>query len=149
MKSKTNKIKDIHIQCVSTDRQRVNLALQLISRSADLFKKYFPNDKEKMALAGFNELATTCWKLMTSKTIFHEDIMCSALRVDIEKQSKPLKEFVNVMEKIKFINKKGQAGRRLFQNGIILTITATLELQKNLKENYNIPYLCVNRTNQY
>ena len=64
----------------------MHLVLQLISKSVDLLKKYFPNDKEKMAPAGFNELDTTYWKLMASKIIFHEDIMCSALRMDNEKQ---------------------------------------------------------------
>ena len=34
LKTKTNKINDKHINCVSTDRQRVNFAVQLISRSA-------------------------------------------------------------------------------------------------------------------
>ena len=102
-----------------------------------------------MALAGLNELATTCWKLMTSKNIFDQDIMCCALEVDIDKQEKPLKQFMKVLEQIKFINKKGQTGRRLFQKGMIMTITATLQLQKILKEQYNVPYLVVNRTNQY
>ena len=60
----------------------------------------------------------------------------------------PLDKFVKVTRKINFINKKGQTGQRLFQNGMILTIRANLELQKIIKEEYNVPFLKCQMTNQ-
>ena len=88
-------IKDKHLNCVSTDRQKVNIAIQLISIEVCAeFRKYFPNDTAKMALAGLNELAATCWKIMTSKTTFNDYPMKCALSKHIEKQKKPLLKFV-------------------------------------------------------
>ena len=70
---------------------------------------------------------------MTSKEIVHNDPYRCALVIDMSKQTPPLDKFVRVMSKIKFINKKGQTGQRLSQNGIIVTIRANLELQKIMK----------------
>ena len=86
---------------------------------------------------------------MTSKEVYSYDPMCCALRVDIEKQKAPLLEFINCMESIKFINKKGHSGEKIFQRGMIITIRATIKLQEILKTKYNLPYLIVNSTNQY
>ena len=117
-------IKDKHLNCVSTDRQKVNIAIQLISIEVCAeFRKHFPNDTAKMALAGLNELAATCWKIMTSKDTFNDDPMRCALSVHIQKQKKPLLEFVECMKSLQFINKKGHSAPKIFQKGMIITIT--------------------------
>ena len=85
---------------------------------------------------------------MTSKEVYSYDPMCCAYRLDIKKQLAPLLKFINCLESIKFINKKGHSGEKIFQRGMIITIKATIKLQEILETKYNLPHLIVNSTNQ-
>ena len=72
---------------------------------SNLFRKYFANDKDKLALGSFNELAFNCWKIMTSKEIYSYDPLRCALGVHIDKQKAHLLKLINCLESIQYINK--------------------------------------------
>ena len=83
----------------------MKLALQLLSHKVfNQFRKYFTNDKDKLALESFIELATKKWKIITSKEIYSDDPLCCALGVDINKQKAQILKFINCLESIQYIN---------------------------------------------
>ena len=58
--------------------------------------------------------------------------MCSALSVDMSKQKPPLLEMIETMSALKFSNKKGHSGEKIFQKGKLIVNDSTEILLQNV-----------------
>ena len=80
--------------------------------------------------------------MLTSNTIDNPNPAKCALGVHYELQMKIFDRLLKYLEEIKF------SGQNRWQNGMILTIKGTIELHKNLRDNYGIPYLLTSNITQ-
>ena len=79
-----SRIKDIHIFCTKSDRMRVNLARDLLSKQVSIiFKNFFSQDEAKLELSKFIEVVDLCFNILTSNKIYSKDPSQQALEVDM------------------------------------------------------------------
>ena len=81
------RITDLHIYCKKSDRMRVNLARELLSKQVSLiFQNFFSQDASKMELSKFIEVVDLCFNILTSNKIYDsKDPSKQAFEVDIGK----------------------------------------------------------------
>ena len=136
-----HKLRPIHLECSSFDRQNVRLACELVSQTvASLFRHHFPR---KEALAALIEMADMTFNILTTEIPESSDFTRTALGgPHLEDQLKILTKFRAVVKETIFY------GKTKFEKGIVMAITAEIELQKLLEKDYNVPFLKTNRTTQ-
>ena len=139
-----NKLKPIHFNCVNMDRQKVSYAAQLLSNTfAHLMKTLFPNDRAKLALAEFIEVADKAFNLLTSTKLKDSDVSKCALGGEF------LAQQLEILEKmIYYLKNMKYSGKPRFNNGMIMAIRANIEVQRVLARDYGLQQLMTQKTNQ-
>ena len=137
-------LKDILLDCQSSDRQTTSYAVKLLSTvTADLLRKYFPNDSKKMKLALICDILAKGFKVLTSCHEHDTDPYKCPLGVHYDLQIEALNDLMNFYEAVQFTG-----GRIKFQRGGLITTRATIWLHKCLRDSYHVMHLLVERVNQ-
>ena len=136
-----HKLKPIHLECSSFDRQNVRLACELLSQTvASMIRHYFPS---KGALADFIDCADKSFNIFTSKNCDHPDFTRSIFGGEnLQKQVEILKKYRELIQSTKFF------GTPRFHYGLIGAINAIIELQQTLQNDFNIPSFPTSHTTQ-
>ena len=133
-------IEDILLDCTSSDRQQTRYAIRLLSDlTAANFYRFFPDSPSKCALAKFIALVAKVYKIMSSRAIYVKgDKWKDGLSVHPEEQTAAIEELIVYLQNTTFAANK-------FQKAMIITLKATLSLQKFMAEKHGVPYLLTSR----
>ena len=132
-----HKLRPIHFTCKEMDRQNVKIAAQTLSHSvAVLFKKLFPTQTTKISLSEFIDTTYSAFNILNSTCDEHANFTKSAFGgQNLENQLEILNKFRDLISNTKF------SGKPRFNNGLIICVKATILLQKQLSEKFNISKL--------
>ena len=135
------KLLPMHLEVKGLDRQNVKTACELLSNTvAELFRYFFG---EKKALSDFIDLADKSFNIMCSKYSEHPDFSRSAFGgQNFDNQLTTLKEFQDLVSKTQFY------GAPRFNMGIIGAITAIIQLQSTIQNDFNVTTLLTSHTTQ-
>ena len=149
-----------HLDVKGSDRQDVGKARTVLSLvNAALFRIYFPDDENKIELANMLEAIAIGHQVLNSRKIEDKsDPFACAYRFHIEKQEAALDRLYHYMQNCQWISRSYQqktpkGNCKNFKpvsikctKGVMITINSTKNLHRDLKENYDTPYLMTSRT---
>ncbi|QQP55381.1 Uncharacterized protein FKW44_008537, partial [Caligus rogercresseyi] len=127
----SHKIKEIHLECQSSQRQRVCLATQLLSHTtASALKYIFPN---KTSQSDFIDTVDSWFDTFNSRRRFDSSIYSSGFGTNFQEQNEVLQKMKKNMESIRGIGKQSILP---FQYGILLSISSLENLFHDLATTY-------------
>jgi hypothetical protein len=138
-----HKLLPIHFNCVSTTRQRVCLAAQLISHTTATAIQCLSPEKKK--LADWIEMFDQWFDILNSRIPFHSKKMACGYGVHLEEQNSTLERVFACVESMREIGRRGYLP---FQRGFLISIRSLQGLYSDLKQNFGIKYLLTSRLNQ-
>ena len=138
-----HKLSPTHFNCVSSTRQRVRLAAELISHTtASAVRCLFQNQKQ---LADWIEMFDQWFDIFNSRTPCDAKKMACGFGVHFEEQNSVLEKVCSCVESMR------QRGRRSllpFQKGMMISIRALQGLYQDLNKNFQVPFILTSRLNQ-
>lgn len=146
------KISETHLNVTGQQRQRVKLAVQLLSRSCGNSLRYLGEkgllvSKTWEETSEFILLMNDFFDIMNSSCKYENLNKSCAFGVDLEKQTSTLYKVIEVMNTMRVKKSKTKSLYR-FQKGIILSCKSTIGLYDMLKSTYGVEYILTERLNQ-
>ena len=145
----THKLQMIHLNCKSSERQRVCYATQLLSNStSEALKNIFPNDKEAQDLSEFIKVIDSWFDVMNSSLIKDKKDLKCAFGLHLNEQKKALLKAIDVFTHLNQIKCPRKTDKlKPYQYGLILSSKSLLGLYDYLSTNYNFKYIITTRLN--
>ena len=145
----THKLQMIHLNCKSSERQRVFYATQLLSNStSEALRLMFKNDKEAQDLSKFIKVVDSWFDVMNSShTQDHKDLKC-AFGLHYNLQKKALLEAIDVFTHLNQITCPRKTEKlKPYQFGLIISTKSLMGLYDHLKSQFNLKYILTTRLN--
>ena len=145
----THKLQMIHLNCKSSERQRVCYATQLLSNStSEALKNIFPNDKEAQDLSEFIKVVDSWFDVMNSSLIKDKKYLKCAFGLHLNEQKKALLKAIDVFTYLNQIKCPRKTDKlKPYQYGLIVSSKSLLGLYDYLSTNYNFKYIITSRLN--
>lgn len=140
------KLTSKHITCKGPDRQSVPLATQLLSHTvATSLRRYQSNDPNAQKLADLIDLINNWMDVMNSRNLNEPLPLKKPIGEDFLVQFNVLDEMARRISAIKCVDRNTLMP---FQKGIIISISSTKELFKDMTENFGIEFMMTKKLNQ-
>ncbi len=137
------KLTPLHVTCTGSERQRVYLAAQLLSRTTARALHYLFGDTKKAQTKAIEKI-NDWFDVLNSRQLFSSNKLSCAFGVHYEDQLHALKEMEELVESIHVIGKSKQP----WQQGIIMGIRSLRSLFSDLKSQHNISFILTAHLNQ-
>ncbi len=138
-----HKLKDIHIHCNGSQRQRVRMAAQVLSHTTATALKML--NPEKKNQSKFINLINDWFDVLNSRTKFNTNKLSCGFGVHFNEQSEIIRNMIHSAETFKC-----DSNRKVFpfQKGIIVSSKSLLSLFNELKEKRGVEFLLTSHLNQ-
>lgn len=143
-----HKITDDYINCMSTQRQNVTLAAQLLSHTVGTaLVHYQPGSDKQLAIntGKFIQKVSAWFDVINSYTPSASLQSKKLYGMDLEYQLLTLETVYNLVSTMRCIGKKNL---QVFQIGILMSITSLKLLFDDIKLKFSIQYILTHRLNQ-
>jgi hypothetical protein len=145
LKLTKGKLREEHVHCKKSTRQRVRLAAQLLSQTTSRAMTFlFGEPKAKQAKAV--QLINDWFDVMNSSHTYSQKKLSCGFRIHLEDQEKALSDMENLFQSSKVIGRKSKLP---FQNGVLISIRSTRALFRHLVNTEpDFKYLLLSHVNQ-